>query len=102
MTSFASLCNCYVNIIKNIAYFDNKFLKNYKDELQIIFMHNKTIVGPKAYLINEDLFTLIEEKGVLQNAAYGFKTITNINAARFHKFCDSYKAYNQKELVKKM
>lgn len=81
--SFGFMCNNYLQIISNIAadkgekynnvfskaHFENKLKKKYEDNIQILVVHNKKIVGPKGYLVNHDLFSVIEKSDVLQNAA---------------------------------
>lgn len=81
--SFTFICTNYLEIISNIAaekgeeynnvfskaHFENKLKKIYQDTIQILLVHNKKIIGPSGYLINDDLLTLIEESDALQNAA---------------------------------
>lgn len=80
---FTFLSNYYVSAIKKAASndghvydctlskanFESKLKKKYEEELKFSIFHNKKIVGPINREIDNHLFSLLEEKDILQNAA---------------------------------
>lgn len=80
---FSFLCNYYKDTIYQLAadngeeynedvgqtHFQRKLEDKYGDLLEVTLMHHKKIVGPKGRKIDEYLYSLIEEKDIVQSAA---------------------------------
>ncbi|KAK0076989.1 hypothetical protein PV326_010377, partial [Microctonus aethiopoides] len=81
--TFTFLCDFYEASIKNAASedgdiydnilskanFESKLKKHYEGQLKFSIFHNKKIVGPIDREIDENIYSLLEEKSILHNAA---------------------------------